>query len=143
MRYKYRQYRSKEDPAIVLLEPVIPVRLRYGDKFITVLALIDSGADTCLFHASIGRVLGIDVRSGKEESVKSLSSQPMPIYIHTVQLILRGEPAIDIEVGFIESDFLADGGLLGQQGFFDEFDIRFQRWQDSIHITRKKGWKTR
>ena len=67
----------------------------------------------------------------------------MPTYMHTVQLILKNEPAIDVEVGFIESDLLADGGLLGQQGFFDEFDIRFQRWLDSIHITRKKGWKTR
>jgi hypothetical protein len=143
MRYEYQKYRSRRDPSVILLEPVIPVLLRSGSQSITVLALIDSGADMCLFHASIGRVLGIEVRKGQEESIRSLSAQPMPAYIHTVQLVLKGEPAIDIEVGFIEADFLADGGLLGQSGFFDEFDIRFQRWLDSIDITRKKGWKTR
>jgi hypothetical protein len=143
MRYKYQKYRSKEDPTLVLLRPVISVRLRYKDTLVHVLALIDSGADCCYFHESIGRILGIDVRSGREDTVKSLSSQPIPVYVHTVQLILQDEPTIDLEVGFIESDLLADGGLLGQQGFFDEFDVRFQRWQDSIDITRKKGWKTR
>src|SRR5215472_7391237 len=143
MRYKYRKIRSKEDPNLVLLAPIIPIGLRYGDKFVTVLALIDSGAGLCLFHSSIGRVLGIYIRSGKEETIRSLSPQAIPAYMHKVQFILRGEPVIDLEVGFIESDLLADGGLLGQHGFFDEFDIRFQRWQDSIHITRRKGWKTR
>jgi hypothetical protein len=143
MRYKYRKYRSRQDPGVILLEPVIPVRLKYGARAITVLALIDSGADSCFFHASIGKALGIDIKSGREEKVRSLSPQPIPIYMHTVQLILKGEPAINIDVGFIESDLLADGGLLGQEGFFDEFDIRFQRWLDTIDITRKKGWKTR
>lgn len=128
---------------MVLLAPIIPVRLRYGSKIITILTLIDSGADSCYFHESVGRVLGIDIKSGRKESLRSLSSQQIPAYIHTVQLILQGEPAINIEAGFIEVDYLADGGLLGQQGFFDEFDIKFQRWQDSIYITRKKGWKTR
>jgi len=38
--------------------------------------------------------------------------------MHTVETILKDEPAMEIEVGFIESDLLADGGLLGQEGVF-------------------------
>ena len=31
-----------------------------------VLALIDSGADYCIFHATIGEQLGLDITKGKE-----------------------------------------------------------------------------
>ena len=143
MRYRYYPLRSSEDPNRVFLEPIIPVALRYGDRRIEILALIDSGAELCLFHSSVGRVLGIDIKSGKKERIKSLSPDEIPAYLHQIHLVLRGEAGVDIEVGFIESDLIADGGILGQQGFFDEFDIRFQRWQNSIYITRRKGWKSR
>ncbi|MCI0488465.1 MAG: retropepsin-like domain-containing protein [Blastocatellia bacterium] len=143
MRYKYQRIRSKQDPNIVILEPIIPVGLRYKDKRLVVTALIDSGAELCLFHSSVGKALGIDLHSGREEHIKGIALDVVPAYMHKIQLVLRGEPAIDMEVGFMELDLIPDGGLLGQQGFFDEFDIRFQRWQNAIHITRRKGWKTR
>ena len=114
--------------------------LKYLDKRVIVAALVDSGADGCLFHSSVGRTLGIDVKSGPLEMIHSLSSDAIPSYVHQVHLALKGEPGIDIEVGFLDSDFLADGGLLGQIGFFDEFDVRFQRWQNAIHIHRRRGW---
>lgn len=143
MRYKYHQLRNKLDPNDVLLVPVIPVALGYRGKGIIVSALIDSGADMCLFHSSIARTLGIDLQSGKEIEIKTLAVEPVPCYVHTVHLGIKGEPGIDIQIGFLERDLIADGGLLGQEGFFDHFDIRFQRWQNCIHIHRRKGWKTR
>lgn len=143
MRYKYRQIRSVENPDDTFLEPIIPVALRYGGGRTSTFALIDSGAQLCLFHSSIAKVLGIDLRSGREVSIKSLSPYMIPAYIHKVHLVLQNEPGVDIEIGFIEADLIADGGILGQLGFFDEFDVRFQRWQNSIWITRKTGWRPR
>jgi len=142
MRYKYHPIRSKLDPNDVLLEPIIPVGLRYrGGRGVVVTALIDSGADLCLFHSSVGRALGIDLQSGRKDMIKTLSLEEIPAYVHSVHLVLKGEPGVDLEIGFLELDLLPDGGLLGQTGFFDEFDIRFQRWQNSIHIHRRRGWK--
>jgi len=109
----------------------------YKGKSQALFALIDSGAELCLFHSSVGRLLGIDLNSGKKEKIKGISASEIPAYIHTVHLILKGESGIDIEAGFLDADLIADGGILGQEGFFDQFDIRFQRWQDSIHITRR------
>src|SRR5262249_7244600 len=143
MRYTYQKYRNRENPDLYLLEPVIPVGLRYGNNIIFVTALIDSGAELCLFHSSIAKALGIDLLSGRKEMIKGISLQEIPAYMHKVFIALKKEPRIEMEVGFMELDILPDGGLLGQQGFFDEFDIRFQRWLETIHITRKKGWKTR
>jgi hypothetical protein len=141
MRYKYHQLRNKLDPNDVLLVPVIPVGLRYRDKSVVVSALIDSGADLCLFHSSIGRALGIDIENGRKIMFKTLSPEEVPVYVHPIHLFLKGEPGIDLEIGFLERDLIADGGLLGQEGFFDHFDVRFQRWQNAIHIQRRKGWK--
>lgn len=141
MRYKYHPIRSKIDPNDVLLLPIIPVGLGYGGRKVVVSALIDSGADLCLFHSSVGRALGIDLKSGRKDIIKTLSLQEVPAYVHIVHLFLKGEAGVDIEIGFLELDLIPDGGLLGQTGFFDNFDIRFQRWQNSIHIHRRRGWK--
>jgi len=139
MRYRYYLLRSKKDPGTSMLVPVIPVSLAYQTKKRTVSALIDSGADLCLFHSSIGRSLGIDVESGRLEMFRSLGPDEIPTYAHKVSLGLRGESDIEIEVAFIASDFLADGGLLGQQGFFDNFQVRFRRWENAIYIDRRIG----
>ena len=138
-RYRYHVVRSKEDPSLAVWVPVIPVSLIYQGKRRTVGALIDSGADLCLFHASIGRSLGIDVENGRLELFKSLGPDTIPCYVHTVSLGLKGESNVDIEVGFMMSDFLADGGLLGQKGFFDHFQVRFRRWENAIYIDRRRG----
>jgi len=45
--------------------PVIPVRLIKGTKDVRYHAIIDSGADLCIFHAEIGELIGITVESGK------------------------------------------------------------------------------
>jgi hypothetical protein len=99
------------------------VGLRYGDKKVVVSALIDSGADFCLFHSSVGRALGIDIHTGRREDFKGITLDIVPAYVHKVYLGLRGESPIEVEVGFLTMDLLPDGGLLGQRGFFDEFDV--------------------
>ena len=60
--------------------------------------------------------------------------------LYKVSLTLRRGKPIEVEVGFLELDLLPDGGLLGQDGFFDQFDIRFQRWRNAIHIVRRPSW---
>jgi hypothetical protein len=41
--------------------PYIPIRLHHGDKHIDVLALLDSGADTCFIPRGLGEYLGYDL----------------------------------------------------------------------------------
>ena len=140
MRYKYYPHRSKADPNLVVLEPIIPVTLSSSNKRVTVAALIDSCSELCLFHSSIARALGLDLKSGREDRIKGIALDEIPTYLHKVSLTLRSEKPIEVEVGFLELDLLPDGGLLGQDGFFDQFDIRFQRWQNAIHIVRRPSW---
>ena len=59
MRFKYKQILRN------VIRPIIPVTLKYKGKTISYEALIDSGADTCVFPAEIGELVGIDIKTGK------------------------------------------------------------------------------
>jgi hypothetical protein len=84
-------------------------------------ALIDSGASRCMFHADIGRFLGLDVQKGDCEKTQGIAGSS-DTWIHPVRLYVPGGP-IDIHAAFKEG--LPLGGLLGMNGFFDHFLVNF------------------
>lgn len=47
-----------------ILKPVIPISILVNSQELRYAALIDSGADFCIFDAEIGDNLGIDISSG-------------------------------------------------------------------------------
>lgn len=86
-------------------------------------ALVDSGADRCLFHASIGEALGIEVQKGIEVPFGGVIGGSIGrIYYHNVRLSVAGE-LIEITAGF--SYELSFQALLGRNGFFDNFIVTF------------------
>lgn len=72
MKFKYQRLPVKPNAAFPnrnsVIKPLIPIRLYYKENFIDIYALIDSGADDCLFNAQVGEKLGIDITSGKPNS---------------------------------------------------------------------------
>lgn len=66
--------------------PLIPVRLLREGRHLDVYALIDSGADASLFHASIAKELGIDVGSGRKERFFGISGDGIDVFVHPVRL---------------------------------------------------------
>jgi hypothetical protein len=96
-----------------------------GDRHKDVVSLIDSGADVCLFHSDIGRMLGIDIEAAPELAFQGVSGVREVAYLHRVDLVVRGLNSITLDVGFTNS-MAAGTGLLGQHGFFEQFQINFQ-----------------
>jgi len=84
-------------------------------------ACIDSGASTCLFHASIGRALGFEIEKGEVQETIGING-PSNVYMHDVALYAPGG-IIMVRAGF--SNELPILGLLGMSGFFDHFKITF------------------
>jgi len=96
-----------------------------GGRHKDVISLVDSGADLCLFHTDIGKMLGIEIEAAPELAFQGVSGVREVAYLHRVDLVVRGLSSITLEVGFTNS--LAVGtGLLGQRGFFEQFQIGFQ-----------------
>ncbi len=98
-----------------------------------VVCLVDSGANECLFHASIGRSLGIDIESGSYMQFNGIAGS-IEAYIHPLEIQLQDFPErVNIKAGFTESEGVY--AILGQSGFFENFKICFERKRWRIEIS--------
>lgn len=104
--------------------PILNVVLFYKHKRTPAIeAVVDSGSQTCLFHANFGRLLGIDIESGVEGPLGGVIGGAMgKVYYHKIRALIAGE-SYEIAAGF--SHQLSCAGLLGQVGFFDHFITTF------------------
>jgi len=84
-------------------------------------AIIDSGASSCIFHASIGRAIGLDIENGQLTETLGVAGATR-IYLHDISLYAPGG-IIATRAGF--SDDLPIAGLLGMAGFFENYKISF------------------
>ena len=84
-------------------------------------AAIDSGASRCIFHASIGEFIGLEIDKGPEEQTMGIAG-PTATYLHDIHLYAPGG-IIEIRAGFSKDLPLA--GVLGMKGFFEHFRILF------------------
>jgi hypothetical protein len=95
-------------------------------------AIIDSGATRCMFHADIGRFLGLDIQSGSLERTQGISGRT-DSWVHEICIYLPGGPA-NIRAAFKEG--LPVAGLLGMNGFFEHFMVTFLQSARHCEIER-------
>ncbi len=96
MKFKYKKYQAG------ILRPVIPVEISYNNRSVAYEALVDSGADFCIFPAEIGELFGIDIFSGEPGKVGGIVGVPEVYYIHPVIIKVGGWPHA-VRVGFLPS----------------------------------------
>jgi hypothetical protein len=134
MKFPYIKIPQKDPTKKWISRPLIPVIIFGPKSNIKVLALINSGADKCLFNAQIGREIGLEVEKGKPETFMGIEGGRLVAYINKIKLQIIGiENIIEIEAGFVDS--LAVDVILGQEGFFDAFKIKFEKDHNIIEIT--------
>jgi predicted aspartyl protease len=138
MKFPYIKTPQSDPRKKWISRPIIPVTL-FGPKGdIRVDALIDSGADKCLFNAEIGREIGLEIEKGEKEIFSGIEGGKIIAYLHKIKLQIIGiDMTIEIEAGF--TDALGVIAILGQDGFFDAFKIKFEKDHDVIEITPVKS----
>ena len=139
MNSKSFDYRKVPDHTVPrkhwIKRPMLQVTLFNETKYQQIVCLVDSGADECLFHASIGRSLGIDLESGTHKIFEGIAGS-IEAYIHPVEIQIQDFPEpVRIEAGFTESDGVH--AILGQAGFFENFRICFERYRWRIEVTNR------
>ena len=88
-------------------------------------ALIDSGADFCVFPRWVADELELPWSKGRYRPVSALGQDQIPAYEHTVSIELLCYPRHELQT---KVRFLAHGlpfALLGQKGFFENLLITF------------------
>jgi len=130
--------RSVVSGKMSVCRPIIPIKISNGLENIQYEALLDSGADTSIFDAEIGEILGLDVRSGgawKFGGVQKTGRQSIA-YAHTVTIIVGGK-SYPTRVCFSYDISKSGYGILGQEGFFDLFSIKFDLTKEEVEIKEK------
>ncbi len=114
--------------------PVITIALQHQNTKQKFSALVDSGADTCLFPRDVAEVLNIDIKSGPRAFFTGIGGSQIPFYFHEVDIFV-GEYQVRAKVGFSTST-IGTTGLLGQQGFFDNFIVSFDYKNKFLEIKK-------
>lgn len=135
MNVRYRKIDDETRPEGCWFYPLLQVFIRSGVNMRPTLALVDSGSSDCVFSASFGEVLGIDVPAGQPHQFHAFDLNPVRGFVHKVQLQVTGfDHWIELNAVFIESEVLP---ILGQQGFFESYQIVFERFKRQFQINSK------
>jgi hypothetical protein len=138
MQFNYRKEPDHTKPKKDWIKrPKLQVKLFNGSLSTDLICLVDSGADDCMFHSSIGDVLGIDLKSGSLKRFGGIAEGVVvDCYLHPIELQIYGfSERISVVAAF--SDQVGAGGLLGQSGFFENYKVDFEGYRGKMEITSK------
>lgn len=137
MKFKYLKFplSQKSDYfGSAIFKPIIPINIIYHDKTLRYNVLIDSGADFCIFDASIGEYLGINIPSGPKTIFGGIQpANGACAFLHNITLDIGGynyKTTISFSYDIAKRGF----GILGQKGFFDIFVVKFDLIKEEIEL---------
>ena len=113
--------------------PIVEVELSGGNQKRKFLALIDSGADQIHMPAAIAEIFGIEREKCRPWTSIGISMERTSGFVGqlTFQIQHQAE-AFEAPVIFIDTNVPV---LLGREGFFDKYRIRFEQDHDTFEIT--------
>ena len=137
MKYRYTSFFPPEKTLKWVKRPLIRIEV-FGAKEKRVFdALVDSGADCSLFNLEVAELLDIDLSKAKERKFTGISGTVTGYYLPEVEIKVDGvDRPIKIPVCFLQSPTV--GLLLGEEGFFDSYRIKFEKDHDTFEIIPAK-----
>lgn len=130
--HEYPYLRTFEDDQY---RPVIDVNLSCGAITFPITAIIDSGADMTLISADIAPVLGIDLSQYPKDRITGIVAGGSDAYLVPVTMVIpefKDDP-VDTKVLFVPG--LVTGMLIGQEGFFDKFQVSFDKRRKKFKLS--------
>lgn len=115
--------------------PIIPITLKFNRIEFQYLALLDSGADFNIFHADIAKILKIDLSKMKNSVKFSGIKQGAEGKGNFVSIDVGINDQFKNTPVVFSSDISENGyGILGQQGFFNNYKISFDYKSREIQL---------
>lgn len=140
MKFRYFKFLLEERSDFFgtsILKPIIPIEISVGTLSVGYAALIDSGADMCIFDAGIGESLGLTITSGISVEFGGIQERGgAKAYLHDVTLTIGGYK-IDTRVGFSYEIAKHGYAILGQKGFFDIFVVKFDLKKEVVELKQR------
>lgn len=134
MKFHYKKFELPPgERREFLLKPIIPIFLFHKKNFVRVEALIDSGADFCVFHSEIAEILRIPWKKGDAHKFIGVTGENGYVYFHSLKLKI-GKWIKTIQAGFTDDLSEQSYGILGQEDFFEFFNVIFALQKGFIDI---------
>lgn len=125
MIYSYLEFTT------TIRRPIIEIIVKSENNFAIYPVLIDSGADYCIFNIELAKALGIKLTK-KRIDFRGVGKEKVKGFWGEVGIKI-GNQTYQIKTIFAEiSNF--GHGILGQQGFFDHFDVKLSYQKQTIEI---------
>ena len=99
--------------------------LQNGANRLSCYAIVDSGADHCVFPRSFMQPLGLDPLAAPVDMTSGVGSTNVPTHFANVMIDLQGLIQFPVYAGFTTGMEQLGMGLLGQTGFFERLKITF------------------
>ena len=104
--------------------PVLSLALVNGAHRLSCYAIVDSGADHCVFPRSFMQPLGLDPLAAPVDMTSGVGGTNIPTHFADVTLDF-GPTQFSVYAGFTTGMDQIGIGLLGQSGFFDRHKVTF------------------
>lgn len=103
-------------------------------RFFEGAGLADSGADACLFPLRFAKYLKLDLSEMPTGLTAGVGSATNVTYYARIAMELGPDLRFESQVGFTEGMDRAGFGLLGQMGFFENYNVEFHHRQRQFMI---------
>ena len=139
MKFKYTQSLATNSKGDFLSRPLLEVELLGSDRIITVLGLLDSGADMSLMNIRYAQVLGIALDDLPTKEFVGIGNARVPTYFTELPIrVKQFSDVLYLPVAFADSPSV--DVLLGQEEFFDAFRIRFEKDHDVFELQASRAY---
>ncbi|MEK7501510.1 MAG: hypothetical protein AAB629_01140 [Patescibacteria group bacterium] len=136
MKYRYLTQINRDPRKPHFRRSVVDVELIGPTKTVKTIAIVDSGADNCLFNIEYAKAIGIDIGNCDRDRTIGIEGEGKDIFMTDLEIQVENLGKVKVPVGFINSKSVI--GLLGQSGFFDLYRIKFERDHNTFEITPVK-----
>lgn len=133
MKYRYTSFFPPDKTLKWIKKSIISIEVFGPKDSKNFAALVDSGADCSLFNIQLAEVLGIDLSRARSARFIGISGQIEGYRLEKIKIKVEGmNESVEIPVCFVNSPTVSL--LLGQEGFFDQYHIKFEKNHDIFEI---------
>lgn len=115
-----------------IIRPIIEVILKSETRVGIFPSLIDSGADHCIFSIDTAKLLGIKRKPENKTTIAGIGRDVVKGCCDELELRIADRIYTTRVIFAKISDY--GFGILGQQGFFDHFDVNLSYQKQEIEI---------
>ena len=142
LHYPMSQVR-RISPHRIIYRPYIGVKITNpsSNKSWNCQALIDTGADRCIFHSWVADKLGHVLETGHGTSITDIREHETPAWIHSNILHFRDPEGIEVhyQTGVVFSPHVTrEFGVLGTRGFLDPFKLNLDHSRHLIVLAEHR-----